>query len=441
MSLSGKIFIFGLLGGTLFGALLVGLVKLLAYLEYAEISSGIDEVITSYIISFFEIIKQLFMNALKMVMVPLVLVSLICGTCSLSDPKKLGPLAGKSLALYLLTTCIAITMALILSNIFDPGMVEISAEEVTKAAENYKAPQGAPPLSAVFSGLVPSNIVQAMSAGNMLQIIIFAIIFGIAISKTGEAGRKVADFFESLNDVVLKLITIIMNLAPYAVFCIMAYVVYTTGVDQLQKLFKYFFCVAFFLILHFTITYPTILIFFAKLNPITLWKKIRPAILFALSTSSSAATLPVTMEVARKRLGVGRTTSSFTLPMGATINMDGTAIMQGVATVFIAQLAEIDLTMTQYLMVILMATLASIGTAAVPSVGLVTLTMVLTQVNLPTEAIAMLLGVDRLLDMMRTAVNVTGDITVATIVSKSEDDFSIETYNDPNAGLEYEKVS
>jgi Na+/H+-dicarboxylate symporter len=197
--------------------------------------------------------------------------------------------------------------------------------------------------------------------------------------------------------------------------------------------------VAVTLLIHVLITYPTLLSLFAQLNPLILLKKMRPALLFAFSTSSSAATLPVTMEVARKRLGVGKSTASFTLPLGATINMDGTAIMQGVATVFIAQLYGVDLTMTQYLTVILMATLASIGTAGVPSVGLVMLTMVLNQVNLPSEAIGMLLGIDRLLDMMRTAVNITGDATVACIVAKSEGDLDIETYNNPYAGLRFEQ--
>lgn len=426
MSLSGKIFV-GLFGGFIFGLILTGV---------SGTNESIAHFIDSSVIGTFTVAKNLFVNALKMVVVPLVLVSLICGTCSLSDPSKLGPLAGKSILLYLLTTATAISLALAFASFFEPGS-GISAEDIAAAAKDY-VPKEAPPLSSVFSGLVPSNPFKALSGGNMLQIIVFAILFGIAISRSGEKGQKIATLFESMNEVILKLVTIIMNIAPYGVFCIMSIVVYTTGMDAIKDLAVYFVLVAITLVIHMLLTYPTLLILFAGLNPVILITKLRPAILFAFSTASSAATLPVTMEVARKRLGIGKTTASFTLPMGATINMDGTAIMQGVATVFIAQLSGVDLSSTQYLTIILMATMASIGTAAVPSVGLVTLTMVLTQVNLPTEAIAMLLGVDRVLDMMRTAVNITGDVTVATIVSKSEKDICLETFNDPNAGVDFE---
>jgi Na+/H+-dicarboxylate symporter len=422
LTLSAQIFS-GLIGGVLFGFILV-----LA----AQQGAGIEEFINHYVVSGFDIVKRLFISALKMVVVPLVLVSLICGTCSLSDPKKLGALGGKSIALYLLTTAIAISLALFFATLVNPG------EGIVLEQSHHTIPQ-APSLTEVISGLVPSNPFAAMSEGNMLQVIIFAILFGIAISRTGESGKKIAEFFTSLNDVILKLVTIVMYIAPYGVFCIMAVVIYTTGWESIEKLLRYFVLVAVTLLIHVLITYPTLLSLFAQLNPLILLKKMRPALLFAFSTSSSAATLPVTMEVARKRLGVGKSTASFTLPLGATINMDGTAIMQGVATVFIAQLYGVDLTMTQYLTVILMATLASIGTAGVPSVGLVMLTMVLNQVNLPSEAIGMLLGIDRLLDMMRTAVNITGDATVACIVAKSEGDLDIETYNNPYAGLRFEQ--
>jgi len=422
LSLSAQIFT-GLAAGALFGFVLMGL---------ASIGGSVTPFIDTGVMGFFEVIKKLFINALKMVVVPLVLVSLICGTCSLSDPKKLGSLASKSIGLYLLTTAMAITLALVLANIFDPG----AGVQVTSAG--YQAKE-APPLTDVLANLVPDNPVKAMASGNMLQVIIFAILFGLAISRAGEMGQKIAGFFNQLNEVILKLVTLIMHIAPYGVFCIMATVVYTTGFEAFKNLAVYFFLVAGALIMHILITYPLILSLFARLNPKTLFVKMRPAMLFAISTSSSAATLPVTMEVARKRLGVGKTTASFSLPLGATINMDGTAIMQGVATVFIAQISGVDLTMTQYLTVILMATLASIGTAGVPSVGLVMLTMVLSQVNLPSEAIGMLLGIDRLLDMMRTAVNITGDATVATIVAKSEGDLDINAFNDPDAGADFEE--
>ncbi len=421
MSLSTQIF-----SGLILGAALGGLITAIE-----KLAPGSAVVWTGYLIPTFEVIRTMFINALKMVVVPLVLISLICGTCSLSDPKKLGSLGGKSIVLYLLTTASAITLALILANIVNPGV------DVIREVSDFE-PKQAPALSEVVANLVTSNPFQALADGNMLQVIIFAILFGLAISRAGEGGQRIAAVFSDLNDVILKLVTIIMHIAPYGVFCIMTVVVYETGIEQIITLGKYFGLVMVTLMLHAMITYPIFLTLFAQLNPLTLLKKIRPAMLFAFSTASSAATLPVTMEVARKRLGIGKTTSSFTLPLGATINMDGTAIMQGVATVFIAQLYAVDLSLTQYLTVILMATLASIGTAGVPSVGLVMLTMVLSQVNLPSEAIGMLLGIDRLLDMMRTAVNITGDATVASIVSKSEGDFDEDMFNDPEAGMDFE---
>lgn len=422
LSLSGQIFS-GLIAGLLVGFLLLSL---------SSLSPEVGSFINDYFISFFVIVKKLFINALKMLVVPLVLVSLICGTCTLSDPKKLSSLGGKSIVLYLLTTAIAITLALTLANLFNPG------EGVTMATSGFVANQ-APALTDVMSSLIPDNPIKAMADGNMLQVIIFAILFGIAIAKAGEPGEKISSFFLAFNEVILKLVTIIMHIAPYGVFCIMSLVVFETGLDAILKLIVYFSLVAVCLIIHALLTYPTLLMLFAGLNPIILFKKLRPAMLFAFSTASSAATLPVTMEVARKRLGIGKTTASFTLPLGATINMDGTAIMQGVATVFIAQLSGVDLTMSQYLTVILMATLASIGTAGVPSVGLVMLTMVLTQVNLPSEAIGMLLGIDRILDMMRTTVNITGDVVVASIVGKSENDLDLRLYNDESAGERFEE--
>lgn len=421
LSLSSQIFS-GLIAGALFGLLLT---------LFSSLDSDVNSLINEFVLAALAIIKTLFINSLKMVVVPLVLISLICGTSSLSDPKMLGSIGGKSILLYLLTTAIAISLALMVASIFNPG----AGIAFTDTA--YQGKQ-APPISQVLGNLVAANPVKAMADGNMLQIIVFAILFGIATARAGEQGQAVAKLFNSLNEIILKLVTIIMHIAPYGVFCIMAMLVYDTGVDAIANLAVYFGLVIGVLIIHVLFTYPLLLTVLTGLNPVILLKKMRPAMLFAFSTSSSAATLPVTMEVARKRLGIGKTTASFTLPLGATINMDGTAIMQGVATVFVAEISGVDLAMSQYLTIIMMATLASIGTAAVPSVGLVMLTMVLTQVNLPSEAIGMLLGIDRLLDMTRTAVNVTGDATVSTIVSKSNDDFDIDVYNDPHAGADFE---
>ncbi len=414
LSLSSKIFI-GLLCGIFAGWLLA---------QMGE-SAFVDTILGAL-----AVIKSLFVNALKMMVVPLVLVSLICGTASLSDPKQLGSIGGKSLLLYLCTTAIAISMSLFFANLVNPGAGVVSSGAEFSGA----SPQ---PLSQVLGGLVAANPIQAMASGNMLQVIVFAILMGLAMSAAGESGQRVASFFNDLNNVILKLVTLIMNLAPMGVFAIMTLVIHDLGLQAITNLATYFVLMVVLLLGHMSITY-SLLVAMAGLNPKTLLLKMRPAMLFAFSTSSSAATLPVTMEVARKRLGIGRSTASFCLPLGATVNMDGTAIMQGLATVFIANMAGVDLHFSQYLTIILMSTLASIGTAAVPAAGLVTLTMVLTQVNLPTEAIGMLLGVDRLLDMVRTTVNVTGDVAVSSVVAKMNGDLDRTIYDDPNAGLDFE---
>ncbi len=288
--------------------------------------------------------------------------------------------------------------------------------------------------------MVPSNPVNSLAQGNMLQIIVFAVLFGVAMAMTGEAGKRLSAVFEDLNTVVMRLVTIIMNLAPYGVFVLMAKLFATIGAETILGLAKYFFLVFGVLILHGLVTYSVLLKTLSGLSPLMLLRKMRDAAIFAFSTSSSSATLPVTMETARNKLGIGNSVSSFTLPLGATINMDGTAIMQGVATVFIAQVYGVDLSMSDYLMVILTATLASIGTAGVPGVGLVMLAMVLQQVNLPVEGIALIIGVDRLLDMTRTAVNITGDCMVSCVVAKSEGALDEDVFNNPKAGQKEEDV-
>ncbi|MEP1553383.1 dicarboxylate/amino acid:cation symporter, partial [Paraglaciecola sp.] len=279
-----------------------------------------------------------------------------------------------------------------------------------------------------------------MAQGNMLQIIVFAVLFGIAMTMTGATGRRLTAVFDDLSVVIMKLVTILMNLAPYGVFVLMAKLFSTVDFDTIKSLIKYFALVMFVLGVHAFVSYPIILKLLSGLNPLILLRKMRDAALFAFSTSSSSATLPITMETATKKLGVKSSVASFTVPLGSTINMDGTAIMQGVATVFIAQVYAVDLSLSDYMMVILTATLASVGTAGVPGVGLIMLAMVLQQVNLPVEGIALIIGVDRLLDMTRTAVNVTGDCMVACIVGKSENELDTHTYNDLEAGLKEEEV-
>jgi Na+/H+-dicarboxylate symporter len=372
----------------------------------------------------FEAGSVIFVNSLKMLVVPLVFVSLVCGVSSLSDPSKLGRLGGKSLALYVMTTFIAVTFALVAALIVQPG-----EGFVIKTVEEF-VPKESPGLVQVIIDMFPDNPIASMAEANMLQIIVFSILFGVAITKAGEAGQKIKAAFDALNEVIMKIVLIIMELAPYGVFFLMARLGATIEFGEFAYIGKYFALVFILLILHAIITYPILLATLARLNPLILLSKMRETAIYAFSSSSSGATLPITMATARNKLGVKRSVASFTIPLGATINMDGTAIMQGVATVFIAQVYGVDLSTTQLLMVVLTATLASIGTAGVPGVGLIMLAMVLQQVNLPVEGIALIIGIDRLLDMTRTVVNVTGDCTVACIVAKSEKEFDTDIYHD-----------
>ncbi|WP_159650949.1 dicarboxylate/amino acid:cation symporter [Vibrio atypicus] len=391
--------------------------------------------VDTYIVNgLFEVGGQIFVASLKMLVVPLVFVSLVCGTSSLKDLSTLGRMGGKTIAFYVTTTAVAITLALTMGNLFQPG----AGADLT-AASSFKSAD-APSLGQVIIDMFPTNPISAMAEGKTLQVIVFAVLFGIAISAAGKPGERIADFFSDLNEVIMKLVAILMNLAPFGVFFLMAKLFTGLGLGAILNLAEYFLVLAGTLILHGLVTYSVMLKGFTGLSPITFLKKMEDAIMFAFSTASSNATIPVTMETAKNRMGVENRISSFTVPLGATVNMDGTAIMQGVATAFIAQAFNIDLTMGDYLMVIMTATLASIGTAGVPGVGLVMLAMVLNQVGLPLEGIALIMGVDRLLDMIRTAVNITGDSAVTVIVAKSEGALNEERFNDPMAGVEEEEV-
>lgn len=382
----------------------------------------------------FEVIGKIFIASLQMLVVPLVFVSLICGTCSLKDTSKLGRIGGKAVGLYLITTAIAISLAMFVALMVEPGV------GVDKATDTTFIAKDSPALTQVFIDMFPTNPFNAFAQGNMLQIIVFALLFGMAIALSGKPGERVANLFNDMNEVVMRLVTILMNLAPYGVFCLLAGLFTDLPLDKLKNLAWYFLCVFFVLLAHAFITYPIILKMLTKLSPVVFLKKMRDAALFAFSTSSSNATIPITLETATKKMGVKNSIASFTVPLGATINMDGTAIMQGVATVFIAQVYNIDLTLADYLMVILTATLASIGTAGVPGVGLIMLAMVLNQVGLPVEGIGLIIGVDRLLDMTRTAVNVTGDSMVTIVVGKSEGQFDETVFNDADAGKNIEEI-
>jgi Na+/H+-dicarboxylate symporter len=365
---------------------------------------------------------SVFLASLKLLVVPLVFVSLVCGTAALDDVARLGRVGLKTLGLYLVTTAIAVSLALIAATIVQPGAgFELDSDASFEAQE-------APSLAEVFIDLFPTNPIQAMADGNMLQIIVFAGLFGIALTLSGEPGKRMLKFFDDLNSVIMRLVMLLMGVAPYGVFCLIAKVFALQGFGAMLPLLQYFFLVLGVLILHAVVTYSSLLRTLAGVNPIVFFRNMRDPIALAFSTASSNATLPVTLETVEHKLGVRNSIASFTIPLGATVNMDGTAIMQGVATGFIAQAYGIDLLPIDYLMVVVTATLASIGTAGVPGVGLIMLAMVLRQVNLPVEGIALVLGVDRLLDMVRTAVNVSGDASVSCIVAASEGQLSREIF-------------
>lgn len=392
------------------------------------VGEGIKQFVDVYLVGgVFDVVGRIFVASLKLLVVPLVLVSLICGSSSLGDSARMGPIAGKTLSFYLLTTAIAISLALFFAVLVSPGSgVQMEGTAVFQAKE-------APPLADVLVDIFPSNPVRAMADGKMLQIIVFALLFGYAISHAGEPGRRIASFFRDIDAVIMKMVEVLMSLAPYGVFALLSKLFANLGIGAILDLAAYVFTVIFVLLLHALGVYSLLLRTLAGLSPAVLMRKMRPIWAFAFSTASSGATLPITLRTVEKRLGVHNSVAGFTVPLGATINMDGTAIMQGVATVFIAQVYGVDLSMGDFITVILTATLASIGTAAVPGVGLVTLALVLEQAGLPVEGIALIIGVDRLLDMIRTAVNVTGDATVSLIVARSEGQFEEEIFLDPKA--------
>jgi Na+/H+-dicarboxylate symporter len=419
MSLTQRIVIAMLLG-LLSGALLNAIFSLEVLPE--ALAASLDSLLVN---GLFDTLGQIFVRSLKLLVVPLVFVSLICGVSSLGNNSRMGAVATKTTVLYMFTTAIAIGLAIVTAVVVQPGVgidLAMATEFVAKEA---------PPLKQTIINIFPSNPIQSMANGSILQVIVFALLVGFALSKAGNQGKRINDFFNDLNAVIMKMVMILMKLAPYGIFCLLAKLFADVGIAMIMNLAKYFFTVLFVLLLHSLGVYSALLKFFTGLNIKTFLGKLRPALALAFSTASSGATMPVTMRTVEQRMGVSKSVSSFTIPLGATINMDGTAIMQGVATVFIAQAYNIGLGIEGYLTVVLTATLASIGTAAVPGVGLVMLVMVLNQVGLPVEGIGLIIGVDRLLDMTRTATNITGDAMVTAVVAKSEGLLDTNIFNDP----------
>lgn len=378
-----------------------------------------------------EILGTAFINLITMIVIPLVVASLVVGTASLGDLRKLGRIGGKTLVYYMLTTAVAVSIGLVLANALQPGAGvseatrdELAARYGGAAAGRMEIAADAPSWVDTLLGVIPRNPVQAAAEMDLLSLIFFTICFGAALTVIRPDRRDaVLNFFHGVNDVSMVLINWIMELAPYAVFVLISAVVANFGFDLLQSLFMYTIVVVLGLGMHAFGTYGLILAFVARLNPRKFYKSIAAVPLFAFSTSSSNATLPLTIETAEEKLGVSNQVASFVLPLGATINMDGTALYQAVAAMFIAQIYGIDLGLGMQLTIVLTATLASVGAAGVPSAGIITLIIVLNAIGMGEHVqagIALILGVDRILDMIRTSVNVTGDLTCTAVIARTE---------------------
>lgn len=413
IGLTTKIFI-GLLLGALSGIIL-----------YYYIPSGFikDTIIINGICY---IVGNGFLRGMQMLVVPLVFSSLVCGAMAIGDSKKLGKVGVKTMLFYLVTTALAITIALGTAKLINPGigldMNNIEIAETTIAAKES--------FSDVLLNIIPKNPIQALAEGNMLPIVLFAIIVGIILAKRGDKCETVGNFFSEFNDIMMDMTMMVMKVAPIGVFCLIAKTFSGIGFSAFLPLLKYMMGVFIALGIQCFIVYGSLLKGFTGLSPIKFIKKFSPVMGFAFSTATSNATIPLSIDTLDKKMGVSKRISSFTIPLGATINMDGTAIMQGVAVIFVAQAFNITLTPIDYLTVIATATLASIGTAGVPGVGLITLSMVFTSVGLPVEGIGIIMGIDRILDMSRTVVNITGDAICTTIVAHQDKALKREVFLD-----------
>lgn len=373
----------------------------------------------------FYVVGNGFLRAMQMLVVPLVFSSLICGSMAIGDTKTLGAVGVKTILFYLFTTAMAISVAIGVGRLINPG-VGLDISSVEKAETTVEKAAG---FADTILEIIPKNPIQGLAEGNMLQIIFFAIFIGILLAKRGERGTAVAQFFSQFNDLMMDMTMAVMIAAPVGVFCLIAKTFAGIGFDAFVPMLKYMAAVLIALFLQGFGVYQILLKLFTGLSPVKFVKKFLPVMGFAFSTATSNATIPLSIETLDKKMGVSKKISSFTIPLGATINMDGTAIMQGVAVVFVAQAFHVPLTAESYATVIATATLASIGTAGVPGVGLITLSMVFNAVGLPVEGIALIMGIDRILDMTRTAVNITGDAVCTTIVASQSGALNREVFN------------
>ena len=373
------------------------------------------------------VLGQGFIRLMKMLVVPLVFCSLVCGSMAIGDTKKLGNVGGKTLAFYLVTTAVAVAVALGIGTLLRPGS-GLDMSKIQVNASDIETMESTSLVQTILN-IIPDNPIKSLASGEMLQIIVFALIIGVILAKLGERAETVSNFISQFNDIMMEMTMMVMSLAPIGVFSLIARTFATIGFSAFVPLAKYMIAVLIALAIQCFGVYQILLKLFTGLNPVKFIRKFFPVMAFAFSTATSNATIPLSIDTLYKKMGVSKKISSFTIPLGATINMDGTSIMQGVAVMFAAQAFGIHLTPMDYVTVIVTATLASIGTAGIPSVGLVTLTMVFNSVGLPVEAIGIIMGIDRILDMARTAVNITGDAVCTTIVACQNGAVDKEVFN------------
>lgn len=412
LSLSTIIFI-ALLTGAVFGILIHYFIPE-GYFRDTILINGI-----------FYVLGNGFIRLMQMLVVPLVFCSLVCGAMAIGDTKTLGTVGVKTIIFYLITTALAVCLALSVASLINPGLGMHETVSDTSATVETTTINFADTLL----NIIPKNIFNSLANGDMLPVIVFALFTGILLASMGNRVSTVANFFSQFNDIMMEMTTAVMKVAPVGVFCLIAKTFAGIGFDAFVPMLKYMGSVILALALQCFVVYQVLLFLFTRLNPFRFIRKFFPVMTFAFSTSTSNATIPLSIDTLFKKIGVSKRISSFTIPLGATINMDGTSIMQGVAVIFIAQAYGIDLTPSALATVVATATVASIGTAGVPSVGLVTLSMVLTSVGLPTEGIALIMGIDRILDMLRTAVNITGDAVCTTIIARQQGAFKKEVFD------------
>ena len=405
MSFTKKIIVSMILG------ILVGVTFNLTSL--IESSSG------TYVINLLDLVSYLFLSSLKLIIVPLIFFSIVCGIVSLSDDVSISRLGIKTLLLYTITTVIAISLGLLFSSFINYEPIEMKNLDSVINIENIETD----------GNIFPNNIFKSLSDGNIIHLLIFAVLIGISAARIKNRIKTFIQYFYDFNDVINELVKLIISFTPIAVFCILAKTFSTQGIETIMSLAGYFFTVVFVLLFHFLFTFSILIKLFTALNPVKFFQNLKDVVIFTFSTSSSSASIPFTLKAAEEKYGIDKSISTFTVPLGATINMDGTAIMQGCATFFLASLYGIDLGINEIITIVITATIASIGTAGIPSAGIIMLTVIFTQIGIPLEGITLLLGVDRLLDMMRTSVNVSGDLCISCVIASSENKINEKLFN------------